>query len=236
MKTAMLVGAMVLLVGLTVVGQFHYAFYYDLSGGQDLEINLINTMPWENDLMIEVHDAYGGLIWDTYGSVAGYETVYVRLGDEVPVDDLHWGVVTVDSSDRLIVGLEYFADGLLISVDTVYTEIPVLDPSEPFWLGTYYTQVGDAETAYIVMNPWATTARCSIDAYDADGDWLESWDFVLGPYESEYVWLGDYIASSGLSWGFLDVSMEDVSVILALEYTGRGCSGLEIDNVTEYYF
>ena len=236
MRKVIAIGAIVLSIGLAAVGQFHYAFYYDLSGGQDLEVNLINAMPWTNEVSMVVHDAYGGEIWSTTAELAGYEPGFVRLGDDIASDPYHWGVVTVDSTDRLIIGLEYFADGLLISVDTVYSEIPVLDPEEPFWLGTYYTQAGDAETAYIVMNPWPTTARCSISAYDANGDWLETWDYVLGPYESEYVWLGDSIGYGGLVWGFLDVSMEDVSIIVALEYAGRGCSGLEIDNVTEYYF
>ena len=236
MRKLIAISVMVLLTGLVAVGQFHYAFYYDLSGGQDLEINLINTMPWTNELSVVVHDAYGGEIWSTMAELSGYEPGFVRLGDSIASDSLHWGVVTVDSTDRLIIGLEYFRDGLLISVDTVYSEIPVLNPDEPFWLGTYYTQAGDAETAYIVMNPWPSTARCSVDVYDANGEWLYAQDFVLSPYESEYVYLGDEIGSGGLMWGFLDVSMEDVSVILALEYTGRGCSGLEIDNVTEFYF
>jgi len=183
-----------------------------------------------------VHDAYGGEIWSTVAELDGYEPGYVRLGENIPSEDDHWGVVTVDSSDQLIIGLEYFADDLLISVDIVYNETPVLNPDEEFWLGTYYTQVGGAETAYIVMNPWSSTARCTVTVYDADGDWLYSEDYVLGPYEAEYVWLEDVVGSGGLIWGFLDVSMEDVSIILALEYSGRGCSGLEIDNVTEYYF
>lgn len=236
MRKLIAIAVIVLLTGFVAAGQFHYAFYYDLSGGQDLEVNLINTMPWTNELMIVAHDAYGGEIWSTTAELSGYESLFVRLGDDIASDSFHWGVVTVDSSDQLIIGLEYFSEGLLISVDTVYNEIPVLNPDEPFWLGTYYTQVGDAETAYIVMNPWATTARCTVDVYGADGEWLYTQDFVLGPYESEYVNLGDEIGSGGLIWGFLDVSMEDVSVIIALEYTGRGCSGLEIDNVTEFYF
>jgi len=236
MKKAIAIGAIVLSIGLAVMGQFHYAFYYDLSGGQDLEVNLINTMPWENEVSMVVHDAFGGEVWSTAAELDGNEPGYVRLSENIATDVSHWGVVTVESSDRLIIGLEYFDEGLLISVDTVYSEIPELNPDEQFWLGTYYTQVGDAQTAYIVMNPWSSTARCTVTVYDANGDWLYSQDYILGPYEAEYVYLEDVVGSGGLVWGFLDVSMEDVSVILALEYTGRGCSGLEIDNVTEFYF
>jgi len=236
MKKALAMAAIVVSVGLVAVGQFHYAFYYDLSGGQDLEINLMNTMPWSNEVVLEVHDAYGGLLWESDGTMDGYETVYVRLGDEIPSGSTNWGVVTVDSEDRIIVGLEYYMDGLLVSMDTVYDEVPVIDAGEPYWLGTYYTQVGGAETAYIVMNPWATTARCEVTAYDAEGDAVHYLEFVLGPYESEYVLLSNEIGSGGLLYGFLDVAMEDQVVIVALEYIGRGCSELEIDNVTEYYF
>ena len=236
MKTLAAISAIVLAVGLVAAGQFHYAFYYDLSGGQDLEINIMNTMPWSNNVTIDVHDAYGGLIWDSYATLDGYSTVYVRLGDEIPSGGTNWGVVTVDSEDRVIVGLEYYMDDLLVSMDTVYDEIPQISADEPYWLGTYYTQVGDAETAYVVMNPWPTTARCAVTAYDANGSAVHFLEFVLGPYESEYVLLSGEIGSGGLMYGLLDVQMEGQVVVLALEYTGRGCSGLEIDNVTEYYF
>jgi hypothetical protein len=236
MKAIATVGAIILAVGLGAVAQFHYAFYYDLSGGQDLEINLMNTMPWPNEIVIEVHDAYGGLIWDSSGTMDGYATAYVRLGENISSSDYTWGVVTVGSTDRVIVGLEYFKDALLVSMDTVYDELPTIDASEPYWLGTYYTQVGDANTSFIVMNPWETTARCAVTAYDADGASVYSQEFVLGPYESEYVSLGGEIGTGGLLYGLLDMRMEGQLVVLALEYTGRGRSGLEIDNVTEYYF
>jgi len=193
-------------------------------------------MPRVNEVAIEVHDAYGGLIWDTSGTVAEYASAYVRLGDNIQSAAANWGVVIVDSTDRLIIGLEYYKDGLLVSMGTIYAQVPEIDPNEPFWLGAYYTQVGDAETAYIVMNPWATTARCTITAYDADGAAVDSQEFVLGPYESEYVQLTTVIGTGSLMYGLLDVRMEGQVVVLALEHTGRGCSGLEIVNVTEYYF
>lgn len=236
MRKLIAIGAMVLLTGFVAAGQFHYAFYYDLSGGQDLEINLLNTMPWVNDVTIEVHDAYGGLIWDSSGTVDANASVYVELGENVPVADTHWGVVVVDSTDRLIVGLEYYKNGALVSMGTIYAEVPEIDPSEPFWLGAYYTQVGDAETAYIVMNPWPTTARCEVTVYDADGGEVHTQEFVLGPYESEYVQLTPIIGSGGLLYGLVDVMMEGQVVVLALEHTGRGCGDLEIVNVTEYYY
>jgi len=236
MKRMTAVAALVLCIGLAASGQFHYAFYYDLSGGQDLEINLMNTMPRANDLFIEVHDAYGGVVWDLSGTVAGYATAYTRLSEHIAPDDTHWGVVTVDSSDRLIIGLEYYKDGLLVSIDTIYSPVPEVDPDEPFWLGTYYTQVGDSETAYVLMNPSSKTAACSVTAYDANGAPVHSQEFVLSPYESEYVWLGREIAAGSLSYGLLDIEMQGQVVILALEYTGRGLSELEIDNVTEYYY
>jgi len=236
MKRILAIGVIVLSVGLAAMGQFHYAFYYDLSGGQDLEVDLLNTMPWDNDIAIEVHDAYGGLVWDSSGTVGAYAATYVRLSDSIASANTNWGVVIVNSTDRLIIGLEYYKDGVIVSMGTIYAEVPSVDPAEPFWLGAYYTQVGGAETAYIVMNPWAVTVQCSVTAYNADGAAVHSRDFVLSPYESEYVSLTAMTGSGSLVYGLLDVRMEGQVVVLALEHTGRGCSGLEIVNVTEYYY
>lgn len=79
-------------------------------------------------------------------------------------------------------------------------------------------------------------ATCTVSAYDFRGNTLYSRDFVLGPFEAEGVNLEREVGSSNSNWGFLDVAMEDHPVILALEYTGRDCSGLEIDNVTAFHF
>jgi len=236
MRKAIAVGVIILSVGLAVAAQFHYAFYYDLSGGQDLEINIMNTMPWTNDTTVQVHDAYGGLIWESAASINANATAYVRLGNSISAEGTHWGVVTVDSESQVIIGLEYYKDDLLVSVDTVYSSVPTINPDELYWLGTYYTQVGDASTAFVVMNPWETTGSCTVAVYDGNGGTIYSQEFILGPYESEYVQLGNEVASAGLSYGLLDVQMEGQVVVLALEYTGRGCSELEIDNVSEFYF
>jgi hypothetical protein len=183
-----------------------------------------------------VHDAYGGELWSVTNELASAQTGYVRLSENLPTSNYPWGVVTVDSTYQLLIGLEYMLYDELISIDTIYSEAPVLDAAEPFWLGAYYNQVGNASTGFVVMNPWAATAGCSVTAYNSNGIEVYTRDFVLGPYEAEYVSLETAIGTGDLLWGFLDVRMVDRSVILALEYKGRGCSGLEIDNVTEYYY
>ena len=236
MKKILVAGVIVLMAGLAAFGQFHYGFYYDLSEGRDLEINLMNTMPWENEVWIEVHDAFGNLIWESYGPIPSLSTVYVRLGDDIPAGATHWGVVTIDSTDRVVIGLEYFADGDLISVDTIYNEIPIVDPDVSYWIGSYYSQVIGSETAFVVMNPWPSNSLCMVTAYNASGVPVYQREFWLAPYESEFVALGQEIGSGSLLYGLLDVRLDGQLVVLAIEYHGRGCSGLEIDNVTEFYF
>ncbi len=236
MKRILACVAIVLMAGVAVFGQFHYGFYYDLSGGRDLEINLMNTMPWENGVTIEVHDAFGNLIWESYGPIPGHSTVYVRLGNDIPAGATHWGVVTVDSTDRVVIGLEYFADEALVSVDTIYNEIPIVEAGESYWIGSYYSQVVDVDTAFVVMNPWPSDSLCTVSAYNANGVPVYTRDFWLAPYESEFVALGQEIGSGSLLYGLLDVRLEGQLVVLAIEYHGRGCSGLEIDNITEFYF
>jgi len=236
LKSLFLLIAMVALIGVGASAQYHYAFYYDTTGGQDLEVNLLNAMPRENGFALSAHDAYGGELWSTEGTITGNHAAVIRLGDYVPASDLAWGVVTVDSVEQLVIGLEYFMEDELVAIDTIYREAPALNPNEDFWLGAYYNQVGESETALIVMNPWETTGGCTIVVRSSDGQTLYQSDFVLGPHESEYVPLTNEIGHGNLLWGFVDVRMTGQSVVLALEYYGRGCAGLEIDNVTEYYY
>jgi len=236
MRKLMLALGVVVLVGLGAAAQFHYAFYYDTTSGQDVEINLMNPMFNTTDFEITVYNAFGVEIWSAVNSLTSAQSGFLRLGENIPYDEYAWGVVTVESTDRLIIGVEYLMDGQLVSVDTVVTQVPELLSSDTYWLGTYYSQVADAETGVIVMNPWPVTTACTVTAYNSQSYSVYTRDFVLAPHESEYVNLTSVLGSSNLLWGLLDVSMHGQAVVLAVEYYGRGASGLEIDNVTEYYY
>ena len=236
MKTVLALASLVVLVGFCAVSQYHYAFYYDITGGQDVEVNVLNPMFTPTNFVMTVHDAFGAEIWATAGSLASAQSGFVRLGGNVPYDDDAWGVVNVESDDRLIIGIEYLYDDEIISIDSIVTEVPALNSFETYWLGTHYSQVGESETAFIVMNPWPVTTACTVTAYNSESVRIYERDFSLGAYESEYVALTSVLGSSGLLWGLLDVKMQGQAVVIAVEYYGRGCSGLEIDNVTEFYY
>jgi hypothetical protein len=235
MRALLLSLGVVLLAGLGVAAQYHYAFYYDLTGGQDLEINIINPMFETTSFTLSVHDAYGAEIWSLSDTVDSAQAGYIMLGDRVPSSDFPWGVVTVQSSDRLLFGLEYYLDGEPVSINNIASEVPVLSADEPYWLGGYYSQAGASKTAVIVMNPWAMTTSCAVNAYNQDGYKVYTRELTLGPYESEYLDLNAAVGSGTALWGFLDVAMQSRAVVVAVEYYGRG-SGLLIDNITEYYY
>jgi hypothetical protein len=234
MKKLLMAVGIIALLSFAAAAQYHYGFYYDATGGQDLEIDLINTVGYDNGYVVTIFDAYGRQLWSTSGVLAGFESGATTVAALVGGSDYAWGVITIDSDSNVLIGLEYALDGQLVSIDTIYDEVPLLDPTLPFWLGAYYTQYKTADTAFILMNPWGVHASCTVTAYNANGDAVYTRAFDLGPYESEYVDLSTVMGQGDLLWGLLDVQMEGASVILALEYYRDG--SLEIDNVTQYYY
>ncbi len=232
MRKILILAVVLVLGGVLACGQYRYAFYYDRSGGQDLEINLLNTLPQPAQVRVSVYDAYGVRLWTRSQTLAPYGGAFVQFGRYVPAGDAHWGVAAVDSDAPLVLGLEYFLDGDLVAVDHIGQTVPELIGGVSYWLGAYWTQVGEASTGLIVMNPWDETVACYLTVYRQDGEILYEEELGLGPYESTYY---DFEAAFGQGpylWGFVDVEMVGKAVVAAVEYYGRG---LEVDNITHYY-
>ncbi|HAZ27973.1 TPA: hypothetical protein DCY67_05095 [Candidatus Acetothermia bacterium] len=224
---------LIVLGGALAWGQYFYAFYYDRSGGQDLEINLLNTMPDPTEVVITAYDAYGKLLWSLKDTMEGYVGAFVQLVRYVPEGKAHWGVVTVESEERLVIGLEYLVDGDLASVDHISQTVPELAPEEHYWLGAYWTQVGDASTGLIVMNPWDEPVACFVTVYRQDGEIVYEGEFLLNPHEASFLDLEDELGHGPFLWGLVDVEMAGKAVVVAVEYYSRG---LKVDNITQYYF
>jgi hypothetical protein len=232
-KRTVILACMLFGLGLTGLGQHFYAFYYDLSGGQDLSVNLVNVMESPTQYQLKVYDVAGRLLWSFADHLEAYEASYYLLSDYVSAGTNSWGVVTVESGERLVIGLEYLANGTVVSVDTVYREVPVLEAGVPYWLGAYYTQAAGLTCGAVVMNPWAAPTSVTVSIYNAEGAQLYQQEVYLNPHESTYLDLETLVGVGGLIWGLVDVEMAGRAVVVALEYYGEV---LDIKNVTEYYF
>jgi len=228
-----LLGVLLLVgVGVAGLGQHFYAFYYDLSGGQDLSVNLMNVMPTTTFCQLRVYNLRGELLWSISDTLNGYEADYYVLSDYVPPGTNSWGVVTVESETLLVIGLEYLANGIVVSVDTIYKEVPVLEPETPYWTGAYYTQAEGTTTGVVIMNPWAAPTTVTVSIYNPTGRKLYQRQVTLGAHESAFIDLEAEVGTGGLIWGLVDVEMRGRAVVLALEYYGEI---LEIKNITDYY-
>lgn len=233
MKKVVVFGLALLSLGAIGWGQELYAFYYDLSGGQDLVVNVMNAMPNASAFILEVFDAFGNSLWTKAGELEPYEAVYYTLSDYAPQSNNSWGVVTISSEEKLVIGLEYYADGELVSMDTVSRTVPDLEAGVPYWLGVYYTQAQGISTGVIIMNPWSAPTTVSVSVRNPNDDEIYATDLSLSGYESEFLDLEKLIGTGNLLWGLVDVKMAGQAVVVAVEYYGNG---LEIENVTEYYF
>jgi len=234
MRVMSVAAAVLLAIGLAVSAQYTYAFYYNVTSGRDLEINVMNTEDVYASCSIEAHDAWGDLLWFEGFDLTPLMSSYYTVSDEVAGGN--WGVVVVESDTRLVFGLEYYQGGQLVTIDNVYEEAPDIVPGLDYWLGAYYTLVGDAETTLILLNPWPFTTVSRVIVHKQSGEILYEEDFVFDPYEGFFIYLPDYIASGKYAWGFADVLMVDSAIIVAVEYYGRGCGALEIDNISTFYY
>jgi hypothetical protein len=235
MKALPVVALLVVCLGVAAFGQHTYAFYYNLLDGRDLDVNVMNTEDAIADYFISVYDPWGMLLWFEAYQLQPLMSSFHLIGDHVPADN--WGVVVIESTTRLVMGLEYYY-GMIgpVSLDNIYEEAPDIVPGVAYWAGAYFSIVGDAETGIILMNPWNVTSTCRLIVHMQSGEIVYEEDFVFSPYESFYIYLSDYLVKGMYSWGFADVLMTDSGIILAMDYFGRGCSGLEVDNISTFYY
>ena len=236
MRKCIIALALVAILGGIAYADYTYAFYYDRSPGRDLEFNIFNPMPNTASYTVAVYDAYGDRACWLSGTLSGYDSTFYTMSEHTSASGSRWGIAVVSSTQRLVIGLEYKKDGALVSIDNIYREVPDLSPGVPYWAGGYYCTVGNSDTLMILLNPTNSYATVSWGLYDQSGDLIFADVVTLRAHESEYVLLGQIAGSSTYSWGFVDIMMEDAPVIVAMEYTGRGADGLEIDNITEPYY
>jgi hypothetical protein len=224
----------VLLLGLLVFGmlvyaQHSYAFFYSRAAGQDLEITLLNTAAAQTAYLINAYDAWGTPLWKQSGSLAPHDAAFYLMSANVPEGDVNWGVVTVTSQERLILGLEYLLRGQLHSIDIVSQEVITPESEMSYQIGAYHTQASEAFTSLLVMNPLDQTAAGRLVVYKNDGALVYESEITLAVHESNSYNLAQFVGQGSKLWGFVEVVTEEGSVVVACKYLKEGI--LQVVNV-----
>ena len=143
-------------------------------------------------------------------------------------------VVETDDDNFLALGVEYYADGKLVSVDNIIEPIPVGSKSRDYWYCIYYANVGVADTGLVVMNPEWDPTSVKVYVHKENGDLVYQERKTLDGHEAYFLDLEELAGQGSYFWGAVDVWTDD-PIVLACEYYHRRGSKLEIDNVVDWY-
>jgi hypothetical protein len=230
--TRRILGWMVLCViatSIAVSAQHVYAIYYSRSPEQDLEVNLVNTTASDNAYEISAFDVLGNPSWQTTGQLAANDTTFYLLSDQLPEGPAQWGVLVVVSASRLVLGLEYSYQGQLHTIDVVADEVVIPSEGTAYSLVAYHTEVGQAVTGVILMNPFTIDAAGRLIVRGSDGSVLDQIDVTLTPRESDIYNLADLVGQAGRNWGSVELQIDQGMMVLACKYIKSGI--LQVANV-----
>jgi len=209
--------------------QHFYACFYSRSAGQDLELNLLNVSTAPSEYQVRVYDAWGDLLWEVQGQLNPFDAAFYRLGKAVEEGDTNWGVVSVVSQERLVLGLEYSIRGQVHSIDIVDQEVAGIQTGSSYLTAAYHTNITDALTSVVVMNPWDQEITGHLVVYKSDGSSLYDADLSLSAHESTSLNLAQLVGHGSRHWGLVEVITQNGGVVLACKYLKGHV--LQVENV-----
>ena len=195
-----------------------YAFFYSRTGGQDLEVNLLNTSSSPSNYLINAYDAWGNALWEETGTLAPHDATFRTASDAIPEGEGNWGVMIVVSQERLTIGLEYSLQNRLHSIDVIGHALLIPEAGSSYRIGAYHTEVADTVTSLFVMNPWPVEIEGRLVVYGNDGAVVHQEELTLLPYESDVYNLADLAGQGSKTWGLVEVAVDDADVVLACKF------------------
>lgn len=232
-KAFVATAVLLVLAGGLAHGQNIYAFFYSRTGGQDLEVNLLNTSNGPTNYLINAYDAWGNEVWEETGTLAPHDATFRTVSDAIPEGEGNWGVMIVASQERLIIGLEYSLQDRLHSVDMIGHALLVPEVGSSYRIGAYHTEVSNAATSLLVMNPWPVDIAGRLVVYGNDGAVVHQAELALLPYESDVYNLAELAGQSSKTWGVVEVTVDGASVVLACKFFKDDV--LQVKNLAEVW-
>jgi hypothetical protein len=213
---------LLVILSLTALADYTYAFHWSRAAGQDLEINVCNTAEIETNYSLKLYDPWGKLVWETTAKLQPFDAAYHTVSEQVLEGESLWGMAIVTSTTPVLIGLQYMLQGKPQSLDLVGPLCLTCTSAPAFVIPVYYTQVPGSQTAIIVMNPNAQGIKGRLVIYQSDGKVAIQGTFQLAAYESNSYSLAKLVGEGTKFWGLATVLSEGGPVAVAMKFLVEG--------------
>lgn len=147
----------------------NYGIYHDSTPGRNTAILISNLSDEDAYFRTIVYDSEGKDLWkDTYKSKP-YETVLIDLSQKIPQSDKSWGLILIQCDQLLYISALYSDGEMLFTRNHVIEPVQVSSDAKYYWYGVNYTNFGNAETAFALLNTSNKSSDLYLWVYDYTG-------------------------------------------------------------------
>lgn len=209
----------------------NYGFYHDSTPGRNTAIMVSNLSDENAYFRVVVYDYEGKEIWkDTFRSKP-YETVHIDLVQKIPQSDRNWGLALIQCDQLLYISVLYKDREMLFCRNHVIEPVQTSSDAKYYWYGINYTNFGNAETAFALINTSNKTSEVYVWVYDYAGNVVKELSGNVSAKASAYVDLTKELNSQ--TSGVVDIRSTE-PIVVGIEYYQSGEIWI-IENIVDWY-
>ncbi|HOJ89313.1 MAG TPA: hypothetical protein PLP64_05120 [Pseudothermotoga sp.] len=209
----------------------NYGIYHDSTPGRNTAILISNLSDEDAYFRTIVYDSEGKDLWkDTYKSKP-YETVLIDLSQKIPQSDKSWGLILIQCDQLLYISALYSDGEMLFTRNHVIEPVQVSSDAKYYWYGVNYTNFGNAETAFALLNTSNKSSDLYLWVYDYTGSVIKELSGSIAPKGAAYVDLAKEVSAQ--TSGVVDIRSTQ-PIVIGVEYYQSGQIWI-IENIVDWY-
>ncbi|MGJ8454075.1 hypothetical protein ACSFC1_02075 [Pseudothermotoga sp. U03pept] len=222
----------VLLILLSVICiAANYGLYHDSTPGRNTAVLVSNLSDESAYFRMIVYDYEGKELWKETFKSKPYETILVDLSQKFPQSDRNWGLVFFQSDQLLYLSVLYRDGDMLFCRNHVIEPVQTSSDAKYYWYGVNYTNFGNSETAFSIINTSNKTNDLYLWVYDYAGNVIRELSGSVSPKSAVYVDLAKELSSQ--TTGVVDIRSTE-PIVIGVEYYQGGEIWI-IENIVDWY-
>jgi len=209
----------------------NYGLYHDSTPGRNTAVLISNLSDESAYFRMIVYDYEGKELWKETFKSKPYETILVDLSQKFPQSDRNWGLVFFQSDQLLYLSVLYRDGDMLFCRNHVIEPVQTSSEAKYYWYGVNYTNFGNSETAFSVMNTSNKATDLYLWVYDYAGKVIRELSGSVSPKSAVYVDLAKELTSQ--TTGVVDIRSTE-PIVIGVEYYQGGEIWI-IENIVDWY-